>query len=362
MYLTITNVSTTTFQLNFNEITSGAQNFEVQYSIRPDFKLAIAPIYLINATANITIYGVWSDTTYYVRAREKVAGVWKDWVLTKAVRTAAGSGMDFSPKAITHEKALFVVPLPVISWTADNVVPGYPVENLGYDAPVGWRSAASEGWTHAFTMQIAPEPIDTIALLMANVSPSATVTLKGATSLPRTTSDPQFQSAPLKYNQSPHLGGRPGYHALLQLDAPQSYAFWRIEITSTQFRGMLDLQHAVIGLNRVTKKEAVDRTITPIDLGSMARTRSGGPLRSLGYRMRREEFEIAAMNEGEFEKNYRDLGWRVGNTEPVLVVPNPKRNDYLADRILYGALGNSSRATNLRGPLYTRSFSIDSII
>lgn len=362
MRITITNVTNTTFQLNFLEVDAGATNFEVQYAVRADFKLCLAPIHLIGIPANTLISGLWPGGTYYIRAREKVGGVWRAWAPVQSTRTGVGGNvMSYAPQAQTHAKAMLVVPMPIISWAADHQEAGYPVDNLGYDAPVGWRSAPG-GAMHAFTMQMAPEPINVFALLMGNVSSAAKVTLKAGASADAAKNNPAFTHGPVNYNYSTNLGARPGYHCLIELAETKAYPFWRVEIDSAQFQNRLELHYAVAGLNRATKMHAIDRAITPLDLGSMNRGRDGAPQRALGWRMRREEFEIAAMNEGDFEKHYRDLGWRVGNTEPVLIVPNPKRVDYLPDRILYGTLGNSSRATNLRGPLFTRSFSIDSLI
>ena len=338
-----------------------ATNLELQVAIRPDGELCVAPLHRFADIENqVVIKGLSPDTTYFVRAREinnvGDAGPWE----VAAYRTP-GPAEEYTVANITHSKAMVVVPTPVIVWHADNEVEGHPAENLGYDAPVGWRSKPG-GTTHAFTAEMAAEPIDTIALLMSNLGEDATVTIKAADTLANTTAAPDFTLGPIPYRASSPLSARPGYHALVRLDSPEAHKFWRIELEGELTENLLELQHAIFGLNRSTKNHSVDRTSAPIDLGEFGRSRSGVPQRALGARMRREEFDISAMDEDDFEKHYRDLRWRVGSTEPVLIVPNSKEGQYLHDRILYGTLNPSSRHTNMRGKLHTQSFSIESLI
>lgn len=362
MQISASNITQTQARINFTGIAGAATDLALQFSIRPDFKFAIAPVHVIaGKPANATVPGLTPSTSYYVRARELINGVGQAWTDKIAFRTAEGPAPVLDPVSITHDKAMIVVPQPVVSWSADNTVAGYPVQNLGYDAPVGWRSKPA-GNVHAFTAAIAPEPIDTIALLMSNVAIDATVTIKAANSAADAQGSPAFTHGPVPFRASERIYGRLGYHALVRLPGAQSYSHWRVEITSTLFGNLLELQHAIFGKNRATKFHAVDKTRTVVDLGNMTRTRSGGPQRALGWRLRREEFEIAAMREGEYQANYEDLDQRVGTTEPVLVVPNSKEGQYLHDRILYGTLGQGSRSSNLRGPLFTKSFSVDSIV
>ena len=336
---------------------------DIQYGIRPDLELCVAPVVEALPRANVLLVGLNAGTTYYVRAHNRRAnGTIEEWSPPLPVRTFAGAARDLTPAAITHEPAMLVAPIPVAQWFAEWTVPGFPVENLGYDAPAAWRSRPDNN-VHRFGFHISPEPLDTIALLASNAPENARVRVRAGQTLAEAQGvAPAFTFGWTPFRASPALPARPAYHCLLRLPAPQQYPYWWIEIEAEVTGRLFELQHAIVGLNRVSKRHALDKSESPIDLGTLTRPRTGIPSRALGFRMRRVEFDIAALNEAQFEVAFGDLGWRVGSTEPVLVVPNTKPGPYLHDRILYGALGQGSRSTNTRGPLYNKSFIVDSII
>src|SRR3546814_14079108 len=97
---------------------------------------------------------------------------------------------------------------------------------------------------------------------------------------------------------------------------------------------------------------AADKNEVGVDLGSLERLRSGNPNRIRGYRMRRVDFDLAALTEAQYETQYGDLHWRVGGTDPVLIVPNSKSGAFLQDRILYGAI-TAGRPVNSYSPYST---------
>src|SRR3546814_10777790 len=131
---------------------------------------------------------------------------------------------------------------------------------------------------------------------------------------------------------SANVPGRPGYHGLFRLPAAVSKEYWRVDITATLPGNLLHLEHAVFGKNRVTKNMAADKNEVGVDLGSLERLRSGNPNRIRGYRMRRVDFDLAALTEAQYETQYGDLHWRVGGTDPVLLVPNSKSGAFQIGR------------------------------
>jgi hypothetical protein len=252
-----------------------------------------------------------------------------------------------------------VVPEKVVSWSdGGNGLAGNPVTNLGYDGPVSFVSKQAAANVHTIIAEIGGAPIDTIALLNSNATHDATVTVKAGSTA--AAADYTAMTA-VAFRASAALPGRPGYHALLRLPAPQKYRYWRIEITTPNFGRHFEIQHAVFGLNRSTKNHSVDLTETGVDLGTLDRTRGGNPVRTIGARLRRVDFDISVMTEAQFETAYRDLDWLVGQTDPVLVVPNSRANAFLHDRILYGAL-RGGRSANVASPRWTRTFTVESII
>src|SRR3546814_2941350 len=94
---------------------------------------------------------------------------------------------------------------------------------------------------------------------------------------------------------------------------------WSVEITATHTGNLLHLEHAVFGKNRVTKNMAADKNEMGFDLGSLERLRSGNPNRIRGYRMRRVDFDLAALTEAQYATQYGDLHWRVGRHDTVLI-------------------------------------------
>ena len=350
---------------SFNLAISGLAGvtMDVQVAARPDFGRCVCPIVNMAAGSSVTVTGLNQSANYFVRVRGvDGAGDADEWSNTYAVRTLPGAARDTDPAAIMIKPALLVVPAAVVSWTADDQQDGFPVENLGFDAPVAWHSVRAAG-THGFVAQIAADDVDTIALLSSNAPENATVRIKAGNSLSNVNGgSPTYSYGPIPFRASANMPGRPGFHSLITLPAAQRYSFWRVEIIAPDLFGdLLHLEHAVLGWARRSKNHALDKTETPADQGSISYTRGGVPIRSPGARMRRVDFEIALMTEAQYETTYGDLGWLVGNTEPVLVVPNMKEGAFLHDRILYGNIV-SSKITNPASPRYTRSFTIDSVL
>src|SRR5207237_7934799 len=100
----------------------------------------------------------------------------------------------------------------VLEWAAANARGGVPVANLGYDAPVAWRSAHAN--EHALYARMAPGPIDTIALLMSNAPEGAVVSIYAANTLNQLATGNALFGLPaaVPFRASPNLPGRPGYH------------------------------------------------------------------------------------------------------------------------------------------------------
>lgn len=333
---------------------------DVQYAIRPDFQLCVAPLVRGVARANFQLRGLNPGTNYYVRSRSvRASGAVEDWSDVVSNRTVAGPARNTSPDAVMIEPAILVVPAPVLSWQqiSGNFVEGYPVDNLGYDGPVAWVSKSS-GINHIFAAEVGNEPVDTIALLASNAPTNATVTLNAGPDV----TGAAFTHGPVPFRASENLPGRPGYHALIRLPSVQQHRFWRVEITAADvYERQLQVEHAVFGQNRSTKNHSIDKSETLVDLGTFDRTRGGNPIRNLGARLRRVDFDISMLTEEQFELNYADIDWRVGSSEPVLCVPNSKDNAFLHDRILYGPI-RGGKNVNPASPRYTRGFSIESVI
>lgn len=357
-------VNSTTYQSVQLALTSLAADgtVEVQIGTRPDFKFCVAPIITgLARTSPQTFNGLNQDTPYYIRARSRRAsGAAESWSTIATAHTQLNNAPDLSTPAVLISPAMLVVPAPILEWTGNNTVAGFPCDNLGFDAPVAWRSSsATPNTTASFLARMAAQPVDTIALLMSNAPESATVQVQAGND----SSTTSFTSTVFPFRASANLANRPGYHALIRLPTAQSYPFWRVTVTigGSGLNGPFHLEHAVFGFNRVSKNHSVDKVEAPLDYGSFERSAMGIPQRTLGLRGKRVDFEISMMNQLQFETLYADLPRLVGTTSPVLAVPNSKAGAFLHDRILYGVL-SGGKAVNPASPVYSRTFTIDSIL
>lgn len=330
---------------------------QLQYSARHDFKGCPSPkIEGLARSSPISLVGLNQDAAYYVRARSKRAdNTLEDWSTVLGFRTPVSTPPTTTPASVMIEPALIGIPHPVLAWSADDEVAGFPVTNLGVDAPVAWRSSSG----HAFTADVGYQPVDTIALLASNLPEGATVTVHGDDTDPSST--PDYSYGPVAFRASANLAGRYAYHGLIQLPEVKTYRFWRVEISATLFSDILHLEHAVFTKAIETKNYSTGKSEVAVDMGGLDRTRTGNPIRSTGLRMRRVDFQIAMLTEEQFETKYGDFRRRVGLTDPVLCVPNMKSNAFLHDRILYGAIVDG-REVNPVSPRFTRQFVIESLI
>lgn len=354
--LTITAVTHNSVSLSFAGEAADGTN-EIQIGIFKDFEFCVAPV--ITGLARGSTPLIWKlnqATSYYIRVRSRRAsGVAEPWSIVYPFRTPVNAAQVTTPAAVMVQPSVVVTPVPITTIASGTSVAGYAVDNLLIDAPVAWRSIHNS--SHQFTLRMAPEPIDTIALLQSNIPEDATVTFAAGT----TTAYSGYTSGALPFRASANVPGRPGYHGLFRLPAAQSFEHWRVTIAANCPGSLLHLEHAVFGKNRVTKNMAADKNEVGVDLGSLERLRSGNPNRIRGARMRRVDFDLAALTEAQYETQYGDLHWRVGGTDPVLIVPNSKSGAFLHDRILYGAI-TAGRAVNSYSPYFTRNFAIDSLI
>jgi hypothetical protein len=333
---------------------------ELQLSTRPDFSRSASPRFDSAAGTTMTLSGLNAGTTYYARGRNWTSATVNDgWGAVTPIRTSAGAAWADDTGNIIVDKAILARPLPFLAVTANGAVAGHPAVNVGVPSPVAWWNL-NTGGSHAITIQIGGDPIDTIALLNTNLPESSSITVKaGSTAAIAEGSSPAFTFTAAAGRASPNLPSRPGYHSLIRLAAPQAYQFWRIVITATVPGNVFACDHIVLGLNQATRAHAVDRKETPVDLGQYKRLRSGVLDRQPGLIMRRQEFELAMLTQDEFQKNYSEL-WRE-QSSMMLAVPNGKAGPYIHDRIAYGdfAGGGTSQPYSNR---YVRPFTIDSLI
>lgn len=356
--ITITGRTATTVSISM----AGKTGISAQLQICPDpsFSLCSGPIFTSAPGTTQTIPGLNQDSVYYMRGRNILAGpIEEEWGATQAFHTPVDTPWAEETGAIRIEPAILAKPITPMALAASNEVAGFPASNAFFPAPfVPWRSAMSEG-LHWIRFRAGFAPIDVLAALGTNLPEATTVTITADNDSGNLSSTPDFTRAFPAFRASPNVPGRPSYHGLFRLDEPQSYDWWQIAFSAALPGGVLEVDHIVAGLNLATKPHAVDRKESPLDLGSLSRSRSGQPIRQAGVKLRRHEFEIAMLRENEFEQHYGQM-WRWLN-QTMLVVPNAKPGPYLHDRLAYGDFV-STPFTQVSSTRYTRSFIIESLI
>lgn len=359
--LSATATGSTTASFSFSGIGGGATAIDLQISTRPDFSFCVCPIYRIGTGSSYTAPGLNQATRYYARARTRFATSVEAWSNVEGFYTTLAASQATAPATVMIEPALIVVPEPAIETSVANLVAGFPASNLFVDSPVAMRKTADSAGAFAIAMRTAGGPADVVALLNTNLPEAAQIEVRFATSLANLTNGGHtFSSGILAARASANLPGRPGYHSLVRLAAAQPAPWIRVAITNADLPGaMLHVEHLVVGLNRVTKNHALDKTETPAPTTSVDRRRSGVVDRVRGLPMRKVDMELSNLTEAQYETVYGDL-WRREN-DAVLVVPNTKSGGFLHDRILLGDLAGG-RTTNPSSPRYSRSVSINSII
>jgi hypothetical protein len=358
--------TSTSITLDLAGRTTGTYNqVEYQYSARCDFEFALAPSVVIATAASITLQSLSQANTYFVRVRERKSadGTVGPWTVALPVYLPPAVAPDTAPLSIMIRPAIVVVP-EVVTWSVSGGADaGHPADNLASDAP------NEQFWftPNSLYFDTGGQPIDTVALLGTNIPEGVTWRLETFTTAANraAVTSIQFTSGDQQFRASLNVPGRPSYHGLMRLAAPRLEPFWRIVFTAATGSfppgNIIAAMFAIAGLARTSKNIAADKVESPLDYGSIERTRDGVPDRRYGWRGRRVEFEIALQTEAQWETQFADLRHKIGLTDPVLVVPNTRTGAFLHDRILFGPV-TANRAQQPYTPRFTQGFTIDSLI
>lgn len=334
---------------------SGETVFEIEINRQADFSSDESLIKTALAAGAVTIDGLPADTTLYLRARSTNTtpkGAWST-VLMQATNPPA------SPAAYTGysiEPAILVVPSPLDSIVCAAADAGAPASNLANDDPLSTlRVQAASFFIELHTPGRA---IDVIAMLGTLANDDATWRIRGATTQANLTAAPTVDTGVVPLRVNTGIGRRMSYHAYRRLTQSYTVAWWRIDITHTA--PTFFARHLILGLARQSVNYSRGASFSPADFGSMTRTLLGSPDRIVGWRGRQISFALSWLNEAEFEAKWSELDILVGSTFPVLVLPNPKANIYLNDRIGFGEITSQS-AENQRSSKWQKSLEIRSL-
>lgn len=366
MTIGLTVTATTATTATFGFATMGASGtVELQISPRKDFQFCVCPTYTgIPRATPYTHAGLNQRARYFARARTRLgSGAAEPWSNVVGFRTADGTAQTYPSGGILIEPALIVTPEDITGLNfsgAFGPVAGFAADNMLRDAPCACRAPGllSAGvYNYILNFDRAGAQIDTIALLNTNFPEDTQISV-------RATDNPDYITglvsilAAQAFRASPNMPGRLGYHGLLRLAGMITQRYVRVDISSASM-ALAHIEHLVVGRARVSKNFSTEKGEQPSTLTQLERRRSGIPDRQKGHPMRKVDFDLSAVSETQHETLYGDL--HLYQSEPVLVVPNTRGNAFLHDRILYGDLGGG-RVINVNSPIFTRNYTIDSLI
>jgi hypothetical protein len=333
----------------------GETAFDLELNREPDFA-SDDSFYLSGlAAGNTAVQGLPSDTPWFVRSRKTNGGVgpWTATLLAATSAPAAPAGY----VGFSILPAILAVPEPIDYIACAQADVGSDPYNLLDDDPQATMRATNNA--PAIVFHTAGRSVDTLALMGTLSGPTATWRIRAAGTQANLTAAPAYDTGAVTFHASSNLGRRPFYHGFHRLGAAVTHEWWRIDMANANAPSFI-ARNLIIGLARQSVNYSRGAGQSPVDLGTMGRNRFGTPDRAKGWRGRTLDFELSWLTEAEYEAKWRDLDQLVGTTDPVFVLPNPKANAYLHDRMGFGDV-TQMRAENVRSSRYVKSLEIRSI-
>jgi hypothetical protein len=330
--------------------------FDIEFNRSRDFASDDSIFRRINEVAGagpgFVTGGFPSDTEWWVRAINTADGAVSAPILAATQPSYAST----SYAGFSIDKAMAVVPTAInnMGTVLQNTIAGYPVTNLLLESPAA--VTRFPGGSAGVSFMTSGAPIDTFALLGTMMGDDATMNIVGYRD--NFGQALVYDSTGQPFRASPGIGRRPSYHLLHKMPVPSTARFWIIYFTTAAPQMLM--RNLVVGLARQSINPSQGWGHGLNDMGAAARSRFGDPDRVLGWRGRTVDFDLSWLKEEEYQAKWADLPTLVGKTQPLLVVPNSKRNIWLQDRIGYGVI-TDWRGQNIRSSRWSASFAIDSI-
>lgn len=334
----------------------GETAFDVEANRSLDFASDESIVKTGQVAGAVVMQDLVPDTPYYIRTRKTNGGngLWSAGYMVATTAPAAAPAPAYNGFSIIP--ALLVVPEPIDDVQGVNTEAGSVATNLFNDDPLStWRVAGATG---AITFRTTGRAIDTFAFLGTLANEGVTWRIRGATTLANTTAAPGVDTGVVPLRISTGIGQRKHYHGFRRFTQTYNYEWWRIDLAG--FNAFFMARHLVVGFARASVNISRGAGHSPVDMGRIERTLFGSPDRVVGWRGRAVDFPLSWISETEYEAKWRDLDQLVGQTDPVLAIPNPKVSQYLNDRIAYGEV-TDMRTELMRGTKYARSLTIRSL-
>lgn len=352
---TVAFTSRTSKTISFTITAGGGETtFEVEVNRCDDFASDVSILKTALAAGANSVAGLPPGNRFYLRARATngAGGAWSTPILVATSEPA-------SPPAyagFSIEPAILVVPEPIDLISCAQADAGsFPIM-LANDDPLSVLRAS--GAAIAIEARTTGAPVDSIALLGTLANDDVTWRIRAADTQAALTSAPVVDTGVVPFLSVTNLSGRPHYHGFRRLSQLYTNFWWRIDLVNAA--PTFIARHLVIGKARQSVNYSRGAGHEALDYGQMARTTYGAPVRTPGWRGRQVDFQLSWLSESEYETKWADLDQRVGQTNPVLALPNPKANAWLNDRIAYGCI-SGQRSENVRAAKWSKNLEIQSL-
>lgn len=265
---------------------------------------------------------------------------------------------------MTIRKPIFVVPLDLGTIVSGNVRSGYSVLHLNRHKAIGlvWRTeGASNVWARGWLS--ADQSIDVCAIVAANALPGTQIRLR----LGASQGDVDGGSAPYDSGAvdfiSPVIARDDGlYHSHLELSAPQTARWWRIDITG--HTGDFQASNLVLGLKSETDRfYNYDFAMGVEDLGSIDFGRYGVLDEQEGAIFRTIDFTLGWETEATFQSKIRPMLEKLGKRGVVWFCFDPEPGIYRQAKTYMGWFQKVPITKGIRKPAtFALDYSILSMI
>lgn len=348
----------TSLSLNTGGAAAGENVFEIEINRSEDF-VSDESIFLENLPiGSVTINNLPSGTTYFLRHRStnlSQPGAWSNVVnMSTLPATPDGpyEGSSIGPSVV-------VIPeyTKIQSFNQSAIVAGSDPSALLMTDPNSVLAIRGDV-DPAIIIETSGQPYDCVALLGCFCGPQFRVRYSFSNNIAGlNNASLQFET---ELHPSSSLGRKRSYHGVYFLNTPVNFQYIRINIISGTAPPQALMRNFIIGLQKKTQNYVRGSSEDGTDLGSIDRNILGSEFTVSGWRGRQASFGLEWLDETEYYSKWNDLDQRVGQTKPILAIPNSAPNQYIHDRILFGEL-TASTGEHTRARKYARNFEINSI-
>lgn len=247
------------------------------------------------------------------------------------------------------------------------VDPNFPVQNM-QNRQLGIVTKTLPGVnTLSFTINIVSSQetqYDFLAILAANVSPTATIQLRTHNALSSLLGAPLYNSGVLPFWKHSNYIKWPKVNSLIKIPTIRGEQYVRVDIVdTTNLYGFIEVGRVYLSKSWTpTYNMPYNWSIKWNDLSESETTRYGNKYVSYRKKYRTLDFSLDWLSEAEMYDNAFNLMRYRGNSKDILVIPDIDNSERLMDQSIYGTLKELNPIINTNFNIYQTRFSVEELI